>query len=169
MRSPLELGSDAAAVAEVSLAGPVIPLSSLGAIFNTSRAIVWVSSKILAPRGHTCANDLRHPILRRIWFRAVASFLPVNSNLHAESSGMVPVVTMHTAKGLWQNECAGSANSLTWASIDRRHRIVCRAWASCEGRSSGVALAQLEMHSIGLDKSAENGRWSPSIELSASK
>ncbi len=167
--SPMRVGSDEED--EASLDMPVDPAvhAGLSCPFDgrpsSSHAIVWISRTILAPRGHTRAKDLRHPMLSRIWSRAVASRFPVNRNLHADKSGIVPVTTAHTEKGLWQKVRVGSARRRIWASMDRRHRMVCRVRASCEGRSSGTFLEQLEMLSNGSYEMSEKGRWRPTIVL----
>ena len=81
----------------------------------------------------------------------------------------MPVTTAHTEKGLWQKVRVGSAKRRIWASMDRKHRMVCRVRASCEGRSSGTFLEQLEILSNGSYEMSEKGRWRPTIVLDASQ
>ena len=143
-------------------------LSWLGALDpspRTCRAMVCISCTFFAVLGHSSPNALRHPIVMRTWSLAMASSVPLNKKLHAESSAKVPSLTMQVVNGVWWNCSVGNAKRRICASTDFRTRTVCTLMSSGMGVSRGGVGAQLEIHSTGLNLRSDNGLWRPMIAL----
>lgn len=132
---------------------------------RTCFAMVWICATLRDVLGHRSPKFFRHPMVRRIWSRAMESSLPRSRNLQAERRARVPSLTMQVQKGVWLKGRDGRARSRICASTDRKTRTVWTLICSGVGPSGAGSLAQLDMSSTALNLRSESGRWNPIMTL----